>query len=163
MTAIPLLDIRNLTVEFQTRRGLVMGLLSASTATGSLVFLPGMAALAESGGWRPVVITVSLAAAALIPLVVFLMPERPSDIGQAPYGGTEVEAAPPPGRPGDAVAMSCSSRSSGASRAVIRSRACREVAYRCTLHSSQSVSADNRSRSSSWPCSSACRTSSTLV
>ena len=67
---------------FVARRGLVVGLLSASTATGSLIFLPGMAALAESGGWRPVVIAVSLAAAALVPLVLFLMPERPSDIGQ---------------------------------------------------------------------------------
>ncbi|HEY9236225.1 MAG TPA: MFS transporter, partial [Phenylobacterium sp.] len=38
---------------FVERRGLMMGLLSASTATGSLIFLPGMAALAEAGGWRP--------------------------------------------------------------------------------------------------------------
>lgn len=93
---------------FVTRRGLVMGLLSASTATGSLIFLPGMAALAETGGWRPVVIAVSLAAAALVPLVLFLMPERPSDIGQPAYGATEIEAASPRGRPGDAVMLALS-------------------------------------------------------
>lgn len=93
---------------FVARRGLVMGLLSASTATGSLIFLPGMAALAESGGWRPVVIAVSLAAAALVPLVLFLMPERPSDIGQPAYGATEIEPAPPRGRPGDAVMLALS-------------------------------------------------------
>lgn len=93
---------------FVARRGLVMGLLSASTATGSLIFLPGMAALAESGGWRPVVIAVSLAAAALVPLVLFLMPERPSDIGQPAYGATEIEPAPPRGRPGDAVTLALS-------------------------------------------------------
>ncbi len=52
---------------FATNRGLVMGLLSASTATGALVFLPVMAALAEHGGWRPVVLAVSLVSAALIP------------------------------------------------------------------------------------------------
>lgn len=100
---------------FVQRRGLVMGLLSASTATGSLIFLPGMAALAESGGWRPVVIAVSLAAAALVPLVAFLLPERPSDIGQPPYGGTDVEPAPPQGRPGDAVklALGVLARASG--------------------------------------------------
>jgi MFS family permease len=90
---------------FVQRRGLVMGLLSASTATGSLIFLPGMATLAESGGWRPVVLTVALVSAALVPLVAFLMPERPADIGQAPYGGSEVEPAPPRGRPSDAVKL----------------------------------------------------------
>lgn len=90
---------------FVTRRGLVMGLLSASTATGSLIFLPGMAALAQNGGWRPVAIAVSLATAVLVPLVLFLLPERPSDIGQPAYGGSEVEAAPPAGRAIDAVAL----------------------------------------------------------
>ena len=90
---------------FSTRRGLVMGLLSASTATGSLVFLPAMAALAQWGGWRPVVMTVALVAAALIPLVLFLMPERPADIGQPPYGAAEVEPAPPRGRAIDAVKL----------------------------------------------------------
>ncbi|HET6971266.1 MAG TPA: MFS transporter [Phenylobacterium sp.] len=90
---------------FATRRGLAMGLLSASTATGSLIFLPAMAALAEHGGWRPVVAAVSLAATALIPLVFFLLPERPSDIGQPPYGATAVEPAPAAGRPLDAVAL----------------------------------------------------------
>lgn len=90
---------------FATRRGLVMGLLSASTATGSLIFLPGMAALAQAGGWRPVVIAVSLAAAALIPIVLFLMPEKPADIGQAPYGATEIAPEPPRGRPADSVKL----------------------------------------------------------
>ena len=93
---------------FVHRRGLVMGLLSASTATGSLIFLPGMAALAETGGWRPVVIAVSAVAALLVPLVFFLLPERPSDIGQPAYGATEVEPPPPPGRARDAVALALS-------------------------------------------------------
>ena len=73
---------------FKTNRGLVMGLLSASTASGNLIFLPGMAALAESGGWRPVVTAVAIVTACLIPLVYFLVPERPSSIGVAPYGST---------------------------------------------------------------------------
>ncbi len=93
---------------FVQRRGLVMGLLSASTATGSLVFLPGMAALAQSGGWRPVVIAVSLAAAALIPLVLFLMPEKPADIGQPPYGAAEIPPEPPRPRARDSVKLALS-------------------------------------------------------
>lgn len=90
---------------FVARRGLVMGLLSASTATGSLVFLPGMAALAQSGGWRPVVIAVTVTAAALIPLVLLLMPERPSDIGQRPYGATEDPDDASRGRAVDSVKL----------------------------------------------------------
>ena len=71
---------------FVKNRGLVMGLLTASTATGTLVFLPGLAALAESGGWRPVVLTVAATTALLIPVAYWLLPERPSDIGLVPYG-----------------------------------------------------------------------------
>jgi predicted MFS family arabinose efflux permease len=71
---------------FVKNRGLMMGLLTASTATGTLVFLPALAWLAQSGGWRPVVITVSIAAAAMIPLVWLLVPEKPSDAGLVPYG-----------------------------------------------------------------------------
>jgi MFS family permease len=90
---------------FQTRRGLVMGLLSASTATGSLIFLPGMAALAQNEGWRAVATAVALVTAGMVPLVFFLMPERPADIGQPPYGAAGVEPAPPRGRARDAVAL----------------------------------------------------------
>lgn len=71
---------------FVSNRGLMMGLLTASTATGTLIFLPALAWLAQSGGWRPVVITVSIVAAAMIPLVWLLVPERPSDAGLVPYG-----------------------------------------------------------------------------
>ncbi|WP_241352393.1 MFS transporter [Burkholderia cenocepacia] len=38
---------------FHARRGLVMGILTASTATGQLVFLPMLAAIAQRHGWRP--------------------------------------------------------------------------------------------------------------
>ena len=71
---------------FVARRGLMTGLLTASTATGTLIFLPGMAALAEAGGWRPVVLTISAVAAVLAPIAYLLMPERPQDIGLQPYG-----------------------------------------------------------------------------
>ncbi|MFN3583700.1 MFS transporter [Phenylobacterium sp.] len=90
---------------FVARRGLVMGLLSASTATGSLIFLPAMAALAQAGGWRPVVIAVSAASAALIPLVLLLLPERPADIGQKPYGAADAPDDAPRGRAIDAVRL----------------------------------------------------------
>jgi predicted MFS family arabinose efflux permease len=74
---------------FMTRRGLVMGLLTAANATGQLIFLPILAALAQNYGWRSVSITVTLAVVAMVPVVALLLPERPSEIGLAPYGATE--------------------------------------------------------------------------
>jgi predicted MFS family arabinose efflux permease len=73
-------------------RGTVMGAMTASTATGTLIFLPGLAAIAQNYGWRPVVITVAACAVALIPLVWWLLPERPADIGLTRYGTLESEA-----------------------------------------------------------------------
>ena len=73
---------------FMTRRGLAMGLLTAANATGQLIFLPILAALAQNHGWRSVSITVTLAVAVMIPVVALLLPERPSDVGLVPYGAT---------------------------------------------------------------------------
>lgn len=80
---------------FSARRGLVIGLLTASTATGQLVFLPLLASLTETLGWRSAlaVVLVMLLLAAIAVLV--LMRDRPSDIGLAPYGATAPVAAPP--------------------------------------------------------------------
>lgn len=79
---------------FATRQGLVMGLLSASTATGSLVFLPLLAWLSAGGAWRPVALAVSLGCAALIPLVALFVPERPEQRGARRFGET-ADTAPP--------------------------------------------------------------------
>ncbi|MFZ3234984.1 MAG: MFS transporter [Stellaceae bacterium] len=78
---------------FAVRRGLVMGVLTASTATGQLVFLPILASLAVHHGWRVVSLVVAAVAAGLIPLVALLMRDRPGDIGLAPYGSEP--GAPP--------------------------------------------------------------------
>jgi sugar phosphate permease len=79
---------------FVTHRGLIMGLLTASAATGTLIFLPGLAAIAQNIGWRAVVLTVGCCAGVLIPLVWWLLPERPADVGLMRYGATaqEIEA-----------------------------------------------------------------------
>ncbi|PCE24566.1 MFS transporter [Paraburkholderia acidicola] len=71
---------------FTTHRGLVMGILTASSATGQLVFLPLLASIAEHHGWRQVVWVVAGAAAVVLPLVAFLLPERPDSVSQRPYG-----------------------------------------------------------------------------
>ncbi|WP_434301025.1 MFS transporter [Corallococcus exiguus] len=71
---------------FVARRGLVMGVLTASTATGQLVFLPLLAMLVEHRGWRVVSFTVAGVVAGVIPLVAWLVRDRPSDVGLKPYG-----------------------------------------------------------------------------
>ena len=81
---------------FAERRGLVMGVLTASTATGQLVFLPQMASLVETYGWRIAVLAIAGFGACVAPLVGWLMRDRPSDVGLQPYGASAPEPAPAP-------------------------------------------------------------------
>ncbi len=83
---------------FSARRGLVVGILTASVATGQLVFLPLLASLTERFGWRialALIVCVMLGVAAFA--VLMLMRDRPSDLGLRPFGdqGTEPLPAPP--------------------------------------------------------------------
>ena len=89
---------------FVERRGLALGLLSASSATGQLVFLPLQAWLVEHHGWRTAVLLIAGAAALLVPAILLLLRERPSDVGLAPYGGTVGDDAAPRGA-GNPVAI----------------------------------------------------------
>ncbi|MGD0564980.1 MAG: MFS transporter [Roseiarcus sp.] len=71
---------------FAARRGLVVGMLTASNATGQLVFLPLLASVAQHWGWRAALaLVVSLLLTALV-FVLALMRDRPSDLGLAPFG-----------------------------------------------------------------------------
>ncbi len=74
---------------FSARRGLVLGALTASTATGQLVFLPILATLAEHTGWRAALYLVGVAALATIPLVLLFVRESPAAVGLAPFGAAE--------------------------------------------------------------------------
>ena len=78
---------------FETHRGLAMGILTASAATGQMVFLPLMAYMVDQYGWRSVAILVSSVAAMSIPLVAIFLPERPEDIGLKRYGQIEQAAS----------------------------------------------------------------------
>ena len=83
---------------FDSHRGLVVGMLTASSATGQLVFLPVGAWLIERFGWRMAVIPVFAACALAAVLVLLLMRNRPNELGLTPYGaapGTEVAPLAP--------------------------------------------------------------------
>ncbi|GEC29262.1 MULTISPECIES: MFS transporter [Pseudonocardia] len=79
---------------FVARRGLVSGILTAASATGQLVFLPLVALVVESAGWRPAALVTAVAALAVVPVVLLLMRDRPSDVGVLPYGGTAADVVP---------------------------------------------------------------------
>ena len=80
---------------FVERRGLVTGVLTASSATGQLIFLPVLAAIVTRWGWRYASVTVSLVALAIVlPLVALFLRDRPADLGLMPFGATEPD--PPP-------------------------------------------------------------------
>jgi MFS family permease len=89
---------------FATRQGLAMGVLSASTATGSLVFLPVLAWLTSAGAWLPVVRVVGTACLVLVPLVLWLIPEHPRDVGARRFG--EDHDVPPAPRVAAEAALS---------------------------------------------------------
>lgn len=91
---------------FVARRGLVSGILTAASATGQLVFLPLLARLTESQGWRFASVVVALAAAAVIPVVALFMRDHPHDLGVEAYGATPADPTPAKvsrGGPGVAV------------------------------------------------------------
>jgi sugar phosphate permease len=90
---------------FAERRGTVLGALTASTATGQLVFLPVLAALAAREGWRAPTLLMAGLALLIAPLVALLIRDYPKDVGLAPYGGTQRDAviAPSGGNPARAA------------------------------------------------------------
>jgi len=71
---------------FVHRRGLVMGVLTAGQATGQLIFLPVVASLAESTGWRAASLLIAAAAVAAVPLVWMVIRNYPADRDVLPYG-----------------------------------------------------------------------------
>lgn len=79
---------------FVARRGLVLGALTASAATGQLVFLPMLASLSAAYGWRSVSYVVALAALACVPPALWLLRDYPARIGVPRYGETGI--TPPP-------------------------------------------------------------------
>ena len=79
---------------FSKHRGLVMGALTASTATGQLLFLPLLAHVAETDGWRWAVRIVAGAALLAVLLALLFVRESPAKLGVPAYGETEVKEPP---------------------------------------------------------------------
>ncbi|MBV9674350.1 MAG: MFS transporter [Verrucomicrobia bacterium] len=78
---------------FAERHGFIIGILTASSATGQLLFLPLLAQVVQDHGWRPAV-GVVVAALVLALLIVWIwMKEQPSDLGLRALGAQESDRA----------------------------------------------------------------------
>ncbi|MBY3038049.1 MFS transporter [Rhizobium laguerreae] len=88
---------------FTKHRGLVVGMLSASSATGQLVFLPLMAELTERYGWRSTVFFVCAMIMVAALAVLAFMRDRPADLNLPALGETQV--TPPPASTSLGVAL----------------------------------------------------------
>jgi sugar phosphate permease len=88
---------------FKERQGLVIGVLTAGNAAGQLVFLPMMAALVTEAGWRVMSLTLAVCVLAFVPVIAWLMRDRPDTVGLLAYGETKTatasQAAHPAGNP----------------------------------------------------------------
>ena len=76
---------------FSQRRGMAMGLLSASSATGQLVFMPMLANLTEHFGWRTALTCICVAIVIAGVAVLALMRNRPADLQLPSYGETDIQ------------------------------------------------------------------------
>ncbi len=88
---------------FVKHRGLVTGILGASTSTGQLIFFPLLTALAVTAGWRLGAVVLGVLALVLVVPVLLWIREDPADVGARPLGVTE--GAIVPARRGDPGVM----------------------------------------------------------
>jgi sugar phosphate permease len=73
---------------FEQRRGLVLGLLTASSATGQLIFLPLASLLIVNHGWRVAIIPVFFACLSVAALAFLFLQDRPRALGLRAYGAS---------------------------------------------------------------------------
>ena len=81
---------------FEHRRGLVIGIFSAGNATGALIFLPLFGQIIAHAGWRPCAYILSAVALTMIPLILVVIREFPSELSLPRFGATSVDATLPP-------------------------------------------------------------------
>ena len=87
---------------FAKSRGLVLGLLTASAATGQLAFLPLATLLVAHVGWRAAVFPTVAACVVVAALVALFMCDRPEQLGLGAYGEAPPAASDAAAGPGTA-------------------------------------------------------------
>jgi MFS family permease len=85
---------------FDQRRGLITGVLGAANSTGQIIFVPLIAWLAVTVGWRVgVLLAATLLLLVVLPLLILVFRNQPGDVGLRRYG----EGAAPAGRAAQAA------------------------------------------------------------
>ncbi|MEA0555070.1 MFS transporter [Lysinibacillus irui] len=74
---------------FVKRRGLAIGILTASTATGQLILLPVLAMIIEHYSWRWAMGLILLLSTLMFTLIAIFIKNKPQDVGLNPYGQEE--------------------------------------------------------------------------
>jgi predicted MFS family arabinose efflux permease len=71
-------------------------MLTASVATGQLIFLPLLASITEHFGWRIALSFICIMLCVSAFAVLMLMRDRPGDVGLRPFGDTGTQSLPAP-------------------------------------------------------------------
>ncbi|MCM3653632.1 MFS transporter [Metabacillus litoralis] len=71
---------------FEKRRGLALGILTASTATGQLVLLPLLAFIVETYSWKWAIGLILILSFIMLLIILLFMKNSPKEIGILPYG-----------------------------------------------------------------------------
>ncbi|MFF5397657.1 MFS transporter [Peribacillus butanolivorans] len=71
---------------FVKRRGLAVGILTASTATGQLVLLPVLAIIIENYSWRWAIGLIMVLSLIMLAIILLFMKNNPKEVGILPYG-----------------------------------------------------------------------------
>ncbi|MGG0286993.1 MFS transporter [Peribacillus butanolivorans] len=71
---------------FEKRRGLAVGILTASTATGQLVLLPVLAIIIENYSWRWAIGLIMVLSLFMLAIILLFMKNTPKEVGILPYG-----------------------------------------------------------------------------
>lgn len=74
---------------FVKRRGLAVGILTASTATGQLILLPILAIMINHYSWRWAICLILILSFVMLVIIILFMKSTPKDIGIFPYGMEE--------------------------------------------------------------------------
>ncbi|MEH7495547.1 MFS transporter [Neobacillus niacini] len=74
---------------FENRRGLALGILTASTATGQLILLPLLAIIIETHSWKWAMGLILILSLIMMAIILLFMKNSPQEAGLLPYGGKE--------------------------------------------------------------------------
>lgn len=75
---------------FVKRRGLAVGILTASTATGQLILLPVLAIIIDHYSWRWAIGFILLLSIVMLIMIAIFIKNKPQDLGLTPYGQEEI-------------------------------------------------------------------------